>query len=118
MRILLVLMVTVLLTTPGVVDAQSSESLYPDNQELNNLKNRYRRCVLGKAEKIYTISDFATAMEYAPIACKRDFLSIRMFYLRRGAFDAEISADLLNSVKAGIEIDAVNHLISFAEKRK
>ena len=93
------------------------ESLYPDHDKLERLKDQYRRCVKKKGADLMSVSDFSTAVKYAPVACRRNYFAIRMF-LFGSAFKAEVSHELIASVEAGIEIEMINHLLELALKQK
>jgi len=84
--------------------------LYPNRSELEELKGNYRSCVMNKGAELVRVSDFDTAVKYAPKACKRHFLEIRRFFFGN-PFQLEISNELLASVNEGIEIDLINYLI-------
>ncbi|MFT5577280.1 MAG: hypothetical protein ACI9WS_000029 [Paraglaciecola psychrophila] len=90
--------------------------LYPDRSELENLKGKYRSCVMKKGAQLILVSDFDTAVKYAPKACKREFLAIRRFFFGN-PFQLEISNELLSSVDEGIEIDLINYLIKVMMKK-
>ncbi len=98
-------------------DNSDPESLYPDHTLLEQLKNRYRDCMKKKAADLLLVSDFATAIKFAPIACRRDYFEIRMLFFGR-AFKPDMSQELLASVESGIEIDMINYLLEVALKRK
>ncbi|MFT5694028.1 MAG: hypothetical protein ACI92E_003371 [Oceanicoccus sp.] len=93
------------------------EDLHPSRTELERLKTNYRNCVMEKGKALISVSDFDTAMKYAPIACKRNFLEIRRFFFGN-PFQMEMSNDLLDSVSAGIEIDLINYLLDFKLKKQ
>jgi len=84
--------------------------LYPDRTELEELKGKYRSCVMEKGAQLVKVADFDAAVKYAPKACKRHFLEIRRFFFGN-PFQLEISNELLASVNEGIEIDLINYLI-------
>jgi len=75
--------------------------------EYNKIKKTYERCVIQKGIEFVKVSSPTEAIQYAPIACKRELLSIKQFFLS-SAFKNEIINALVESVKEGAEIDLVN----------
>jgi len=75
--------------------------------EFEKMKATYEQCVLKKGVKFVKVSTPAEAINYAPIACKRELLVIKRFFLN-GAFKTEILNALLESIKEGVEIDLIN----------
>jgi len=75
--------------------------------EYNKIKKAYVTCVIQKGKEFIKVSSPSEAIKYAPIACKRELLAIKQFFLS-SAFKNEIINALVQSVKEGTEIDLVN----------
>jgi hypothetical protein len=86
-----------------------------ESAEYDKLKNTYRECVMRKGATFVSVSSVESAIKYAPLACKRELLSIKQFFLS-GAFKMNIISQLIESVEQGVEIDLVN--LVYAEKLK
>ncbi|GGF79557.1 hypothetical protein GCM10011338_34880 [Alteromonas lipolytica] len=88
-----------------------------ESKELETLRDSYRACVVKKASLYLKVNDIDSTIAHAPLACKRELLSIRQFLLS-GAFKVEVVDQLMESVREGIEIDLVNHVYTEALKQK
>lgn len=75
--------------------------------EYNKIKRVYERCVIQKGIEFVKVSSPSEAIKHAPIACKRELLAIKQFFLS-SAFKNDIINALVQSVKEGAEIDLVN----------
>lgn len=75
--------------------------------EFKKMKRLYERCVLAKGVQYAKVSTPAEAIKFAPIACKRELLAIKKFFLN-SAFKKEVINALVGSVKEGVEIDLIN----------
>ncbi|SFB98456.1 hypothetical protein [Pseudoalteromonas denitrificans] len=75
--------------------------------EYIKMKKQYEKCVLRKGIEFVKVSSPSEAIQYAPIACKRELLTIKQFFLG-SAFKTEVINALVQSVKEGVEIDLVN----------
>ena len=89
-------------------------SLDSEGPLIQNLKKTYRDCVLDKGVLILNIADFETAVQYAPVACKREFLRLEQDFISNTLMP-DASRELLRAYEVGIEIDLVNHLISVSQ---
>jgi hypothetical protein len=71
------------------------------------MKLKYEKCVLTKGEQFAKVSTPSEAIKFAPIACKREVLAIKQFFLK-SAFKKTVITALIDSIKEGVEIDLVN----------
>ena len=71
------------------------------------MKLKYEKCVLAKGALFAKVSTPTEAIKFAPIACKREILEIKQFFLK-SAFKKTIITALIDSIKEGVEIDLVN----------
>jgi len=79
------------------------------------MKLKYEQCVLSKGELFAKVSTPSEAIKFAPIACKREILEIKQFFLN-SAFKKAVITALIDSIKEGVEIDLVN--IVYKERLK
>jgi hypothetical protein len=79
------------------------------------MKLKYEQCVLTKGKKFAKVSTPSEAIKFAPIACKRELLEIKQFFLN-SAFKKTVITALIVSIKEGVEIDLVN--IVYSERLK
>ena len=80
------------------------------SEEFVRLKGLYQDCVLAKGSRMMTAFGFETAVEYAPVACKRDLLKMKRMMLD-SAFKRDVIDGLMASIAQGVEIDLVNALL-------
>lgn len=73
----------------------------------NKMKLKYEECVLKKGIEFAKVSTPTEAIKFAPIACKREILEIKQFFLN-SAFKKTVITALIDSIKEGVEIDLVN----------
>ncbi len=73
----------------------------------DKMKLKYEQCVLTKGKQFAKVSTPTEAINYAPIACKRELLAIKKFFLN-SAFKKDVIQGLIASIKEGVEIDLVN----------
>lgn len=73
----------------------------------NKMKLKYEECVLKKGIQFAKVSTPTEAITFAPIACKREVLEIKQFFLN-SAFKPDVITALIDSIKEGVEIDLVN----------
>jgi len=73
----------------------------------NKMKLKYETCVLRKGTEFAKVSTPTEAIQFAPIACKREILEIKQFFLN-SAFKKSVITALIDSIKEGVEIDLVN----------
>jgi hypothetical protein len=73
----------------------------------NKMKLKYETCVLRKGTQFAKVSTPTEAIKFAPIACKREILEIKQFFLN-SAFKKTVITALIDSIKEGVEIDLVN----------
>lgn len=77
------------------------------SQEYDALREKYLQCVTSRGLDYMRVNSIDSAIAHAPIACKRELLSIRQFLLA-GAFKVDVIDQLVMSVEQGAEIDLVN----------
>ena len=73
----------------------------------DKMKLKYEKCVLKKGAQFAKVSTPTEAIKFAPIACKREILEIKQFFLK-SAFKKTVITALIESIKEGVEIDLVN----------
>ena len=88
-----------------------------ESKELGSLSDNYRACVVAKAKLYLKVNSIDSTIAHAPIACKRELLSIRQFLLS-GAFKVDVVDQLMDSVREGVEIDLVNSVYDEVLKQK
>ena len=101
----------------AVANEYSAIKKVSESNELEGLRDKYRECVLAKGTLYLKVNDVNSAIAHAPIACKRELLSVRQFLLS-GAFKVEVVDQLMDSVREGVEIDLVNHVYAEVLKQK
>lgn len=94
-------------------DSNSSKPLHSD--ELQKIKLNYEQCVFSKGKLIMHHSSFKDAIEYAPMACRKQLLQSKK-YLLDSAFKVDVINELVNSIEEGVRIDLVNMLIQELQK--
>ncbi len=88
-----------------------------ESKELGSLRDNYRACVVTKAKLYLKVNSIDSTIAHAPIACKRELLSIRQFLLS-GAFKVDVVDQLIDSVREGVEIDLVNSVYDEVLKQR
>lgn len=88
-----------------------------ESKELGSLRDNYRACVVAKAKLYLKVNSIDSTIAHAPIACKRELLSIRQFLLS-GAFKVDVVNQLIDSVREGVEIDLVNSVYDEVLKQR
>jgi len=73
----------------------------------DKMKLKYEKCVLKKGTLFAKVSTPSEAIKFAPVACKRELLEIKQFFLK-SAFKKTVINALIDSIKEGVEIDLVN----------
>lgn len=86
----------------------SSGSL--NSAELDKIKKHYEQCVFAKGQLILKMSNFRDAMDFAPLACKKDLLQAKKYFLDR-SIKIEVIDQLVDSIEEGIKIDLANKLL-------
>lgn len=107
----------ILLSSPTLQANEYSAIKASESKELQNLREKYRSCVVGKGTLYLKVNSIDSAIAHAPIACKRELLGVRQFLLS-GAFKVDVVDQLTESVREGVEIDLVNHLYDEVLKQK
>ncbi|MBL4940238.1 MAG: hypothetical protein JKY81_01095 [Colwellia sp.] len=72
----------------------------------DKMKLKYKQCVLVQGAQFAKVSTPQEAIKFAPIACKRELLAIKKFFLN-SAFKQSVIQGLITSIKEGVEIDLV-----------
>ncbi|PCI62804.1 MAG: hypothetical protein COB35_02585 [Gammaproteobacteria bacterium] len=73
----------------------------------DKIKLTYEKCVLTKGVRFAKVSTLSETIKFAPLACKRELLAIRKFFLH-SAFKQAVIIELVDSIRAGVEIDLIN----------
>jgi len=116
-RIFKLVLILMLANTSQLVANENISSQQLQSKELNSIKKRYEECVFKRGKELIQISSLRDAMEYAPMACRRDLLQTKK-YLLASAFKVEVIDQLVSSIEEGINIDLANLLIDELKKKK
>lgn len=90
-------------------DKNSSQPL--NSKELVEIKGKYEACVLKQGRILLAKVGFQEAMDFAPLACRKDLLQAKR-YLLESAFKIEVIDQLVTSIEEGVKINLANDLIS------
>lgn len=100
----------------GHAKAQESKNSQPlQSDQLQKIKTTYENCVFNKGKIILRHSGFRDAIDFAPMACRKQLLQSKK-YLLDSAFKVDVIDELVNSIEEGVRIDLVNTLIQEMEK--
>ncbi|MFT5484494.1 MAG: hypothetical protein ACI9GW_003159 [Halieaceae bacterium] len=110
MRLATILIVLLLCCPVASYSAGMGTQSLLRSEEFVRLKDLYQKCVLAKGSQMMNAFGFQTAVEYAPIACKRDLLKIKRMMLD-SAFKRDVMDGLMASIAEGVEIDLVIALL-------
>ena len=91
---------------------QSGEPL--DSTELKSIKKKYETCVFLNGSTLLNHTSFRDAMEFAPMACRKELLMAKKFLLD-SAFKLEVIDQLVSSIEEGVKIDLAGRLIKQLE---
>ncbi|MEP7705043.1 hypothetical protein [Paraglaciecola sp. 25GB23A] len=97
---------TVALADGGNQTAQTLNSV-----ELQQIKKKYESCVFDNGQIILAHSSFRDAMEYAPMACRKELLQAKK-YLLDSAFKLDVIDQLVSSIEEGVRIDLAGRLVA------
>jgi hypothetical protein len=93
------------------LNAQEGKSSQPlQSDALQKIKNNYENCVFEKGKLILKHSNFRDAIDFAPLACRKQLLQSKK-YLLDSAFKVDVIDELVSSIEEGVRIDLVNKLI-------
>ena len=97
-----------LIITPTSISAElgQAKQLF-GTPHFDKMKLKYEQCVLKKGKQFAKVSTPSEAIKFAPIACKRELLIIKKFFLN-SAFKESVIQGLVTSIQEGVEIDLVN----------
>ena len=110
-------LILILGNTSALFANESSNLQKLQGQELTDIKKRYEECVFKRGKELIQISSLRDALEYAPLACRRDLLQTKK-YLLDSAFKLEVIDQLVSSIEEGIKIDLANLLIDELKRKK
>jgi hypothetical protein len=99
------------LSMPVFAQDFSQANSMAQSAEVEKMKAKYESCVIKKGIAYAKVSTVTEAIKFAPIACKRELLAIKKFFLN-SAFKTSIITDLVDSVRAGVEIDLIKKIYS------
>lgn len=106
-----------LLSMPAGANELSAVKKATQSKEYEALKVAYRDCVINKGTSFIQVNSIDSTIRHAPIACKRELLSIRQFLLS-SAFKVDVIDQLMVSVAEGVEIDLVNEVYAHVLKKR
>jgi|TARA_B110000240_G_scaffold87755_1_gene99822 hypothetical protein len=86
-------------------------------KEFSAIKKRYEECIFKRGKELIQISSLRDAMDYAPLACRRNLLQTKK-YLLASAFKLDIIDQLVSSIEEGVKIDLANLLIDELKLKK
>lgn len=115
--LLTAMVLSLVLALPVFANEYSGIKKVSESKELQRMRDAYRECVINKATLYLKVNSIDSVISHAPIACKRELLSVRQFLLS-GAFKVEVVNELVSSVNEGVEIDLVNHIYNVVLKQK
>jgi hypothetical protein len=93
------------------LSAQENQSSQPlQSDALQKIKSNYENCVFEKGKLILRHSNFRDAIDFAPLACRKQLLQSKK-YLLDSAFKVDVIDELVSSIEEGVRIDLVNKLI-------
>ncbi|MGB3724940.1 MAG: hypothetical protein WA981_04175 [Glaciecola sp.] len=96
--------------------AQDSSSKKPlQSDQLQKIKTNYENCVFSKGKSLLKYASFREAVDFAPLACRKQLLQSKK-YLLDSAFKVDVIDELVSSIEEGVRIDLVNMLITEIEK--
>lgn len=96
--------------------AQDSSSKKPlQSDQLQKIKTTYENCVFSKGKSLLKYASFREAVDFAPLACRKQLLQSKK-YLLDSAFKVDVIDELVSSIEEGVRIDLVNMLITEIEK--
>lgn len=90
-------------------NSNASNSL--NTPELTKIKKHYETCVFEKGKLILKNANFRDAMDFAPLACRKELLQAKKYFLDR-SIKIEVLDQLVDSIEEGIKIDLANELIA------
>lgn len=82
-----------------------------NSAELAKIKKNYQQCVLEKGKLLIKKSNLRDAMDFAPLACKKDLLQAKKYFLDH-SIKIEVIDQLVDSIEVGVKIDLANELIA------
>ena len=94
---------------------QSGDPL--SSTELQSIKTTYEACVFLNGSTLLSKTSFRDAMEYAPMACRKELLMAKKFLLD-SAFKIEVIDQLVSSIEEGVKIDLAGRLIKQLKDKK
>lgn len=98
--------------------AQENKSNQPlQSNELQKIKTNYEDCVFTKGKALLRHASFREAVDFAPLACRKQLLQSKK-YLLDSAFKVDVIDELVSSIEEGVRIDLVNLLIEEIEKEE
>lgn len=100
------------LSTLANSDSKSSQPL--NSKELVQIKKTFEDCVIKNGRLLLKKTTFRDAMEFAPLACRKDLLQAKKFLLN-SAFKIDVIDQLVSSIEEGVTIDLANDLIKQLE---
>lgn len=105
-------LVVLLICAGGVwADNQNPTSQPLNSQELQQIKKKYEACVFENGKVMLATTTFRDAMDYAPLACRKELLQAKK-YLLDSAFKIDVIDQLVNSIEEGVRIDLASQLVA------
>lgn len=102
----------------SLADVGNTNSQPLNSEELQQIKKKYEYCVFENGRVILDASNLRDAMEFAPLACRKELLQAKK-YLLDSAFKLEVIVQLVNSIEEGVKIDLAGRLVAqLKAKRK
>jgi len=99
-------MLLVLLSAPLMSKELNQGNFNLKTPVFTKMKLKYEKCVLTNGKSFAQVSTPEESIKFAPIACKRELLLIKKFFLN-SAFKSEFIQELIASIEEGVEIDLV-----------
>lgn len=91
-------------------DNQSQSAQPLNSDELQQIKKKYESCVFDNGALILKHSNLRDAIEFAPLACRKELLKAKK-YLLDSAFKIDVIDQLVSSIEEGVKIDLAGQLV-------
>ena len=102
-------------SAPSVAQGDIEKSII-ENQMIDSQKERYSHCLIKRGRQINLIEGLRSAVDIAPIACRRELLQIKKTLLN-SALRMDVIDALIASIEEAGKIDMVNELIDKSQQK-
>jgi hypothetical protein len=98
-------------------DGASNNGQPLNSEELQLIKKKYETCVFDNGRVILNASNLRDAMEFAPLACRKELLQAKK-YLLDSAFKLDVIDQLVSSIEEGVKIDLAGRLVALLKAKQ